>query len=109
MKRKMPLGEDTLPIADIDGNLLRHSDLVGKGIALSMALASISDRLLIERVRQRISQGRVGPIYQVPQKEYSPSDQLQHMIDKDELGKLLLDAERKLLEEEIRIIEGRIK
>jgi len=80
MKRRLPKGEETL------------------------SFESLSPEALIERVEKRIAQGREATIYRLGY-ELTPDDQLRHMKLGDEIGLELIEAERKLLEEELRIIE----
>lgn len=101
MTRKLPRGEETLPIAEEGGRMLTLRELRGK----KLKLRRVSDNLLIERVMKRIQQGRVPTIYQL-QRELSPSDQIKHMKRKDKIGAELLEVEFGLLQEEIRILGG---
>lgn len=114
MERRLPEGEETLPIIEVDGKLLTLEELRQQYPELyerllegagNPELGIISDELLIERVRIRIAQGREPTIYRI-QGELTPEEQLTHMEARDEIGLELIEAERKLLEEELRILRG---
>jgi len=91
--KKLPFGEETLPISDFLGILLKPS-WFAQGLA---GISVPSKKLLKERIKLRIKQGREGTIYRL-QHELTPEDQLKHIEADDEIGKGLLEAERKLLE-----------
>ena len=99
-KRKLPKGEETLPITEIEGRFIMLADLT-----FPLQLGIISNELLIERVRKRTSQNREATIYRI-EYELTPADQLEHMILGDAIGLELMEAERKLLEEELKILRG---
>lgn len=99
VKRRLPKGEETLPFYDLEGKLLTPDRLHRP----DLLRPRVTDKLLIERVRMRVSQGRVPTIYRLDY-ELSPDEQLKHMELSDEVGVELMQAERKLLEEEIRIL-----
>lgn len=109
--QRLPKGEETLPFYEIDGRFLTLDELrrlyptlyEQLGIASQVGVIGITDALLIERVRMRIEQGRVPTIYRLAC-ELSPAEQLRHMRLKDEIGLELIEAERKLLEEELRML-----
>lgn len=96
---KLPKGEETLPFYDLEGKLLTL-DKLNKP---QLACPRITNKLLIERERMRISQGRCLTIYRF-EYELSPAAQLKHMELGDDIGLELIEAERKLLEEELRIL-----
>jgi len=99
MKRRLPRGEETLPFYDLEGKMLTLDRLHRP----DLLRPHITDKLLIERMRMRISQGRVPIIYRF-EYELSPNSQLNHMELGDKIGLELIQAERKLLEEELRIL-----
>ncbi len=113
MSRRLPLGEETLPIIEIEGRMvpleelkLRYPDVYRQ--LITVREFEVSDELLIERVRQRHAQGRVPTIYRFirDEPELSPERQIWHMERRTEIGLELIQAERKLLEEEINILRG---
>lgn len=99
MKRRLPKGEETLPFCDLDGKMLTLSE------SRKLTKPPITEELLIKRMKIRISQGRVFTIYRFGY-ELSPDSQLKRMELRDEIGLGLIEAERKLLVEELRILEG---
>lgn len=99
MKRRLPRGEETLPFYDSEGKMLTLDKLHKS----NLLRPHVTDKLLIERMRMRISQGRVPTIYRF-EYELSPDSQLKHMELGDEIGSELIQAERGLLEEELRIL-----
>lgn len=101
MARKLPKGEETLPIAEVEGKFLTPNEL--RRLGLPLELRPVPTELLIERMRRRVAQGRVATIYRL-QYELSPEGQLKHMELGDDIGLELIEAERKLLEEEIGIL-----
>jgi hypothetical protein len=108
---KLPKGEEKLPIIELEGKLLTPGQLKRKSRTLYQSFTSapgdtFTYRLMIERMRRRVAQGRVLPIYRLD-KEISPGDQLRHMEQGDEIGQELILSERKLLEEELRILRGK--
>jgi len=116
MEKRLPSGEETLPIIEVEGKFLTLEELkqqypelyesLFKGVAgPPPQLGKISDELLIERFRMRMAQGRESTIYRL-QYELTPEEQLMHMEARDEIGLELIEAERKLLEEELRILGG---
>ncbi len=117
MSRRLPKGEETLPIVEVEGRFLTLQQLKRdyprlyepfvKGVFVRQL--RISDELLVERVRRRHAQGRVPTIYRLifdEVKELSPEQQIREMEQRTRTGLELIEAERKLLEEEIRIIRG---
>ena len=105
--RKLPKGEETLPVIEIEGELLTPSGLEKAHPRLRLVdlKQPASTRLLIERKRMRVNQGRVRTIYR-PQYSLTAEEQLRHMELQDAIGLELIDVERKLLEEELRILRG---
>lgn len=110
MRRRLPKGEETIPIAEVEGRFLTPLELERlyperyRALMLKPELV-VSDELLVERVRRRVAQGRVRTIYRL-EYELSPEEQLRHMEARDEIGLELIEAERKLLEEELRLLRG---
>lgn len=116
MARRLPRGEETLPIIEVDGKFLTleelrqqypelYRSLLGGAGSPNPHIGIISDDLLIERVRIRMAQGREPPIYRMNY-ALTPEEQLMHMEARDEIGLELIKAERGLLEEEMRILRG---
>jgi len=113
-KRKLPMGEETLPIAIIEGKMLTPLQLKEHPAEFGLLVKgerprfmAITDDLLIERVRQRYAQGREATIYRFVadgMKEIFPEDQIVEMEQRSVLGLEFIKAERKLVEEELRII-----
>ena len=117
---KLPKGEETLPFAEVNGKFLTLNELqtqypeVLKALlqpvsalgAVSYASQTSSELLLTERFKQRMLQGRERTIHRVDLvfPILTPEEQLKHMQAKDEIGMELLAAERKFLQEEIRLI-----
>lgn len=95
MVKELPRGEELLPIAEEDGIFYTPSDIGNWG--------PVSNALLIKRVEMRIAQGREQAIQHMNQ-IIQPKDILAHMKVEDALGLEFLKAERKLLEEERRIL-----
>jgi len=107
--RRLPKGEETLPIVEVEGRFLTPQELAREHLRAILALPEIrvSDELLIERVRRRIAQGREPTIYRLGfPMVLTPVEQLRHMEMRDEIGIQLIEAERKLLEEELTILRG---
>jgi len=115
-KRRLPKGEETLPIVEVEGRFLTLQELkrdypklyqrLIRGIVRELV---VSDELLIQRVKLRYAQGREITIYRLifdEVKELSPEDQIREMEQRTRTGLELIEAERKLLEEEIGIIRG---
>lgn len=107
MIRRLPKGEETLPVVEVDGELLTLGGLekAHPRLRLDELREPASTSLLIERKRKRINQGRVGTIYR-PQYSLTAEEQLRHMELQDVIGLELIEVERKLLEEELRILRG---
>lgn len=114
MGKKLPKGEETLPIIEVEGKLLTleelkqqypelYESLFGVAGTSNPHVGVISEELLIERVRVRIAQGREPTIYRLHY-ALTPEEQLMHMEARDEIGLELIEAERKLLEEEFRMM-----
>ena len=110
MKRRLPKGEETLPVVEVDGKFLALGKLKesSPGVYQSLLqrlprMETIPSKLLIQRVAERIAQGRVATIYRL-EHELAPDEQLRRMNLGDEIGLELIEAERKLLEEELRMI-----
>lgn len=109
---KLPKGEETIPIIEVEGRFLTPLELERLYPERYRALmlrpeVTVSHELLIERVRRRIAQGRVRTIYRwgFPM-ALTPEEQLRHMELRDEIGLELLEAERKWLEETLRLLRG---
>lgn len=62
-----------------------------------------SDELMIERVKARIAQGKEHTIYRWGMK-LTPKEQLEHMKKRSKIGKELIQAERGLHKELIRLL-----
>jgi len=107
MIRRLPKGEETLPVVEVDGELLTSGGLEKAYPRLRLVglREPASTKLLIQRKRMRIKQGRVRTIYR-PQYSLTAEEQLRHMELQDAIGLELIDVERKLLEEELRILRG---
>lgn len=107
MIRRLPKGEETLPVVEVEGELLTPSGLEKAHPRLRLVdlKKPASTRLLIERMRVRVSQGRVPTIYRF-RYELTPEDQLRHMELQDTIGLELIKVERLLLEEEVKILRG---
>lgn len=112
---KFPFGEETLPIVEVEGKLLTLAELEEQYPELYRqlleptravsAIIMISDELLVERVRRRVAQGREPTIYRWGDPaSLTPEEQLAHMEARDAIGLELIAAERKLLEEELRML-----
>lgn len=116
MQRRLPKGEETLPIIEIERRFLTLQELKTQYPMLYQQLVRgivrklrISDQLLIERVRLRHTQGRVPTIYRLiteEVKELRPENQIREMEQKTQIGLELIEAERKLLDEELMILRG---
>jgi len=110
-KRKLPKGEETIPIVEIEGRFHTPQDLRKQPYLLRQVLGArvltVSEKLLIERVRERSRQGRERTVYRFDREnpELSPEDQIWHMERRTTIGKELLEAEQKLLEEELAILK----
>jgi hypothetical protein len=103
-KRILPIGEETLPILEIGGKLFTPKQIKSGFKAFPAHMRTVNDDMLIERVKMRKQQGRMATIYHTDY-ELSPDDQIRHMKLRDKIGLELISAERKLLEEEIRILK----
>lgn len=100
MGRRLTEGEETLPIAELNGRFYTPA-----GAMRLRQRGPITDRLLIERVRRRVTQGREARVLRVHgdyPHEYSPKDILKAMMDGDQE---FLSAERKLLEHQLKQLE----
>jgi len=108
MKRRLPIGEDTLPIAEFEGRYITPTALIQLKYMGSQSISEPTARLLIERVRRRIEQDREGTALSLSglYPELSPEQILEHMELGDEEGQKHLLAERKWLEESIKILEA---
>jgi len=109
MKRRLPKGEETLPIIEVEGKFLTLGKLRESSPRAYQSLLQRLPRppeLLIQRVTERIAQRREATIYRLKH-ELTPDEQLRHMKLGDEIGLELIEAERKLLEEELKIIRER--
>ncbi|MBA7586679.1 hypothetical protein ES708_28684 [subsurface metagenome] len=107
MVRRLPKGEETLPIVEVDEELLTPVGLEKAHPRLRLAdlKQPAPTRLLVERKRMRVNQGRVGTIYR-PQYSLTAEEQLRHMELQDAIGLELIEVERNLLEEEVKILRG---
>jgi len=107
MIRRLPKGEETLPVIEVGGELLTLGGLekAHPELRLVELREPASTRLLIARKRMRVKQGRVSTIYR-PQYSLTPEEQLSHMESQDAIGLELIEVERKLLDEEVRILRG---
>lgn len=105
--RRLPKGEETLPVIEVGGELLTSSGLekAYPELRLGELRQPASTRLLIERKRLRINQGRVLTVYRF-QYQLTPEEQLKHMESQDAIGLELIEVERNLLEEELKILRG---
>lgn len=111
---KLPKGEETLPIIEIEGKMMTLQEVrqfypstYQRLVTPRLRLAyKVSDELLVERFRIRLAQGRVATIYRwgVPM-VLTPEQQLIHMEARDEIGLELIEAERKLLGEELAMLK----
>jgi len=105
LKRKLPKGEETIPIAEIAGKMVSPKQLKAMRIPYKKVLTlTPSDMLLIKRVKERHAQGREPTIYRFTGK-LMPQQQIRHMERRTSIGLELIQAERKLLEEEINILK----
>lgn len=106
MIRRLPKGEETLPVIEVGGELLTPAGLERAHPELRLdELRAASTRLLIERKRIRANQGRVATIYRFRYR-LTPEEQIRHMELQDAIGLEIIEAERKLLKEEVRILRG---
>ncbi|MBA7670777.1 hypothetical protein ES703_78924 [subsurface metagenome] len=107
MMRRLPRGEETLPVVEVEGELLTPAGLekAHPELRLDELREPASTKLLIERVRMRLKQGRAPTIYRF-RYQLTPEEQLSHMESQDDIGLELIEVERKLLEEELRIMRG---
>lgn len=103
MKRRLPKGEETIPIAEIIGKVLSPKQLKAMGIPYK-EIPKPSDMLLIKRVKKRHAQGREPTIYRFREK-LTPQQQIRHMERRTVVGLEFIQAEYKLLEEEINILK----
>lgn len=113
--RKLPKGEETIPIIEVEGRFLTLQELKEQYPELYKKLlepktlesVEVSPELLIERFRRRLAQRRVPTIYRwgFPM-SLTPEEQLRHMEARDEIGLELIEAERKLLEWELAVLRG---
>lgn len=103
VQRRLPAGEETLNIVRYGGVYLTPNQITSLA---QLRGGEVPTELLIERLRTRMGQGRVSTIYRL-QHELSPAEQLGHMVAGDEIGLELIEAERKLVQEEIGILEER--
>jgi len=113
-KRRLPLGEETLPITIVEGKMTSLQDLEQHYPLLYKDLVSrkvfelkVSDELLVSRVKQRHAQGRVATIYRMVHdgvKEFSPEEQIEEMEARTPTGLDFIKAESKLLEEELKVL-----
>jgi len=114
MSRRLPRGEETLPIFEVEGRFVTLYELQSEYPSLYKQLIEtktlpyalrIPDELLIERVKLRHAQGRVPTIYRLqPPYKLTPEEQIWHMEQRTEIGLQLIEAERKLLEEELKML-----
>ena len=65
MMRRLPRGEETLPVVEVEGELLTVGGLekAHPELRLVELREPVSTKLLIERMRMRVKQGRVSTIY----------------------------------------------
>jgi hypothetical protein len=104
--RKLPYGEETLPIFKRNGKLLKPKEMNKKILKeAKLSLDMTPKDLLIERFRMRVEQGRTSTIHTM-NRDYTPTQQLEHMTRGDAIGKEFLQAEEGLLREELDILEG---
>jgi hypothetical protein len=107
---KLPRGEETLPIAEVDGKYLTAAELESQQPVkyrqlLVAPIVTVSDNLLVERFSMRVAQGRVLTIYRADlPTSLTPEEQLMHIKAKDKIGMELINAEAKLLQEELRLL-----
>lgn len=109
--RRLPKGEETIPIIEVEGRFLTLAELKAQYPELyrklleprTLEFIEVSEELLVERVRRRIAQGRVMTIYRFDM-ALTPEEQLAHMEARDDIGMELIEAERRLLEEELRLL-----
>lgn len=113
---KLPIGEDTIPLLVIDGQMLFLKDIENKYPTIYNSLFAIgepttidtkieiTDDLLITRFKRRMEQGRETTIHRFLI-SLSPSKQLAEMRKKSKLGKELLNAEKGLLEWELGVLK----
>ena len=118
MKRRLPKGEETLPITRVAGRMVTLEELRTRHPAeysalIKTTILTVDDELLIERFRRRMIQNRVLTIYRYQCKgeitcpvALTPEEQLRHMEERTETGLELLKAEMELLKEELKIIRG---
>lgn len=116
LKRRLPKGEETIPIVVIERLMLSPLELMKEHPRQYEVLVSrrklvypmrVTDELLVERVRRRYAQGRVATIYRLitdEEKELTPEEQIRHIEQRTKTGLELIEAERKLLEEELSIL-----
>ncbi len=112
---KLPKGEETLPIIEIEGVVLTleevrrlHPDAYRQLTTPRVVFKyAVSDELLVERFRMRMAQGRVATIrrFDIEHPILTPEEQLAHMEARDKVGLELIEAERKLLEEELAMLK----
>lgn len=111
---KLPKGEETLPIIEIEGKMLTldelkklYPEIYDKLVSPTIAYeVKIRDALLLERFRMRLTQKRVPTIHRwgYPQ-TLTPEEQLAYMEARDPVGLELINAERGLLEEELAMLK----
>lgn len=122
---KLPNGEETIPLLIIDGKMLSlkeiekeypdvYNNLTSestkdinyyKKLLLSKEpTIEITNKLLIKRFEERMKQGRERTIHRFLT-TISPTRQMIEMVKKTKIGKELIEAERGLLEWELRILK----
>ena len=112
IKRRLPKGEETIPIADINGQFIIPSQEL---IRRLRELPEPSVELLIERVKRRAKQ-HISRIEEGIEEEpntimlgcplpLSSASQIYHVEIGDDVGKELIEIERGWLKESLSILE----
>lgn len=122
---KLPNGEETIPLLIIDGKMLSLKEIEKEYPDVYNSLTSeptkdinyykklllskeptieITNKLLIKRFEERMKQGRERTIHRFLT-TISPTRQMIEMVKKTKIGKELIEAERGLLEWELRILK----
>jgi len=93
IERLKTLGEYTIPIADINGNLVTPKDVVEKGIEIYPSMFKSPDSRVAEaRLKEKYNRGMLVNI-KVLGNEYSPEDQIKEIEEKSLIGHTFMLAE----------------
>ena len=108
MRRRLPAGEEDLPFMEEGGRYVTLREIRSSPVLLFNLLrlspGEVSQGLLVERVRRRHMQGREPGMHVLGVGYVGPEEMIRHMEAGDEIGRLFIEMERKLLEEELGIV-----